>query len=111
MTDTAPTDEDPAPRRLRHRPERPVSWRAKPATAPEEAELAQLRTEFPGHRIWLSTRYDGSRGDWVATLWNPYAGLAPHVVRATSEALRAELLAERERVKAELAGRPAPPAR
>lgn len=63
---------------------------------PDELALAQLRADFPGHRIWRSTRCDGRLGDWIATLHDPYAGVDPTVVRATADSLRKELEAQGE---------------
>lgn len=66
---------------------------------PDELALARLRADFPGHRIWRSTRYDGRLGDWVATLHDPYAGVDPTVVCGTAGTLREELEGQRERAR------------
>lgn len=58
---------------------------------PADQTLAQLRIDFPGHRIWRSTRHDGCLGDWVATLHDPAAGVDPTVVRANADELRTAL--------------------
>jgi hypothetical protein len=58
-------------------------------------ELVLLRTDFPGHRIWRSIRYDGRYGDWVATLHDSKAGVEPTVIRDNAGDLRNALYAER----------------
>lgn len=63
----------------------------------DDQALAALRADFPGHRIWRSTRVDGRLGDWVATLHEPAAGIDPTVIRATPEELRAALVQEQAR--------------
>jgi hypothetical protein len=65
-------------------------------TSPDDRELAQLREQFPGHRIFRAVRWDGWWGDWVAALLDPAAGVYPTVIRSTPEELRATLHAERE---------------
>ncbi|KAB2340404.1 hypothetical protein [Actinomadura rudentiformis] len=66
-------------------------------TNPDDQALARLRADFPGHRIWRSTRYDGLPGDWVATLHDDSAGIDPTVIRDSSADLRQALDAERGR--------------
>jgi hypothetical protein len=60
-------------------------------------DLVLLRTDFPGHRIWRSVRYDGRLGDWVATLRDPGAGVDPTVIQSNADALRSALNVERAR--------------
>lgn len=62
---------------------------------PADQALAQLRTDYQGHRIWRATRHDGLLGDWVATLHDPTAGVYPTVVRTSAEDLRKALDVER----------------
>ncbi|WP_067491681.1 hypothetical protein [Actinomadura hibisca] len=62
-----------------------------------DQQLARLRTEFTGHRIWRAIRWDGRLGDWVASLHDPEAGVDPTVIRSSPEALREALVHERER--------------
>jgi hypothetical protein len=64
---------------------------------PADQALARLREDFPGHRIWRSTRHDGMLGDWVATLHDPRAGVDPTVVCNTAEELRRALTNEHTR--------------
>ncbi|MFG2003688.1 hypothetical protein ACGFNU_31475 [Spirillospora sp. NPDC048911] len=66
-------------------------------TNPDDQTLSRLRADFPGHRIWRSTRYDGLPGDWVATLRDTWAGVDPTVIRDSAADLRQALDAERER--------------
>lgn len=55
--------------------------------------LEQLRTDWPGWRIWRSMRGD-QPGEWVATLHDPQVGTSPTVMHKTPEQLRAALEAE-----------------
>ena len=64
---------------------------------PADQELARLRDDFQGHRIWRATRYDGKLGDWVATLHDPKKGVDPTVVRDSPEELRKALTNELNR--------------
>jgi hypothetical protein len=66
----------------------------------EDQILARLRTEFAGHRIWRSVRWDGRLGDWVASLHDPSAGIDPTVICSDAAALRAALDREAERAAA-----------
>ncbi|MFC5745206.1 hypothetical protein [Actinomadura rugatobispora] len=68
-------------------------------THPEDWELARLRADFGGYRIWRSVRRDGLLGEWVATLHDPRAGVDPTVMCPTAEALRAALVEEAERAR------------
>ncbi|MFC5752599.1 hypothetical protein ACFPZN_43895 [Actinomadura rugatobispora] len=65
----------------------------------EDRELAGLRAEFTGHRIWRSVRFDGRLGDWVATLHDPGAGVDPTVICSTADELHAALKGERTRAQ------------
>ncbi|MFD0684740.1 hypothetical protein [Actinomadura fibrosa] len=67
---------------------------------PADRALAELRADFPSHRIWRSTRRDGRLGDWVATLHDPTAGVDPTVVRGSADDLRTALQVERVRAAA-----------
>jgi hypothetical protein len=71
----------------------------------EDQQLARLRADHPGHRIWRSVRFDGLLGDWVATLHDPAAGVDPTVVRSSAEELREALHAERVRASHRAVGR------
>ncbi|GAA4096591.1 hypothetical protein [Actinomadura miaoliensis] len=62
--------------------------------------LADLRQDFTGHRIWRSVRWDGSLGDWVATLHDPTAGIDATVIRSNPNALRKALGQQAEQAKA-----------
>ena len=64
-------------------------------TNSDNQELVLLRTDFRGHRIWRSIRYDGRYGDWVATLHDPKFGVEPTVIRDNAEDLRNALYTER----------------
>ncbi|WP_329518865.1 hypothetical protein [Spirillospora sp. NBC_01491] len=68
-------------------------------TRSQDEDLARLRTDFVGHRIWRSIRQDGRLGDWVASLHDPDAGIDPTVIRSGPGALREALTEERERVR------------
>lgn len=63
----------------------------------DDQALAELASEFPGHRIWRARRQDGAPGDWVATLHDAAAGVDPTVVGADPVELRARLVEDRER--------------
>ncbi|MEU8800681.1 hypothetical protein [Spirillospora sp. NPDC048819] len=63
-------------------------------------ELARLRQEFTGHRIWRAVRWDGRLGDWVASLHDPAAGIYPTVICSDADSLRDALRAEVERAAA-----------
>ncbi|WP_026412818.1 hypothetical protein [Actinomadura oligospora] len=62
---------------------------------PDDVALAQLRIDFPGHRIWRSARSDGRLGDWVASLHDPAAGIDPTVICSDASALRSALVEEK----------------
>ncbi|GAA2431484.1 hypothetical protein GCM10010191_51610 [Actinomadura vinacea] len=59
--------------------------------------LIELRTDFPGHRIFRGTRGDGQPGSWVATLRDPACGVDPTVMADTAEDLRKALKIEASR--------------
>ena len=63
-------------------------------TSLEDRDLAQLRHDFTGHRIWRAVRWDGRPGDWVASLHDPAAGVDPTVICSSAEELRAALRSE-----------------
>ncbi|MGI5167531.1 hypothetical protein ACQEU3_24590 [Spirillospora sp. CA-253888] len=65
-----------------------------------DQQLAQLRRDFQGHRIWRAVRSDGRLGDWVASLHDPDCGIDPTVIRSSATALREALLAEAVRAAA-----------
>lgn len=67
------------------------------STDPDNRQLADLRNEFTGHRIWRSVRWDGRPGDWVASLRDPAAGIDPTVIHSDAAALRDALHEEGER--------------
>jgi hypothetical protein len=69
-------------------------------TSNDDRDLAQLRRDFTGHRIWRSVRWDGRLGDWVASLHDPTAGIDPTVIRSDAAALRDALREEAERAAA-----------
>jgi hypothetical protein len=69
-------------------------------TRSDDHDLAALRREFSGHRIWRSVRWDGHLGDWVASLHDPYAGVDPTVIRSDAATLRAALRREAEKAAA-----------
>jgi len=69
-------------------------------TAPDRRSLPQLQKEFPGHRIWRSTRWDGEPGEYVAPLIEPSAGVDATVMEPNPTALRKALNAEAERARA-----------
>ncbi|MFI0353145.1 hypothetical protein [Actinomadura sp. 9N407] len=56
--------------------------------------LIELRTDFPGHRIFRANRWDGRYGSWVATLRDPACGVDPTVMADTAEDLRKALKVE-----------------
>ncbi|WP_067488492.1 hypothetical protein [Actinomadura hibisca] len=60
-------------------------------------ELAGLREDFPGHRVWRGRDGTGTAGSWIATLHDPAAGIEPTVIRTNAAALRAALVQEGER--------------
>ncbi|WP_433151218.1 hypothetical protein ACQPZ8_14835 [Actinomadura nitritigenes] len=64
-----------------------------------DEELAGLRRDFTGHRIWRGVRSDGSLGDWVASLHDPAAGVDPTVIQSSSAALREALVNEAARAE------------
>jgi hypothetical protein len=66
---------------------------------PDDKELARLRVDFGGYRIWRAVRRDGLLGEWVATLHDPRAGVDPIVMCPTAETLRAVLAEEAERAR------------
>ncbi|MFC9970556.1 hypothetical protein ACFVH6_06595 [Spirillospora sp. NPDC127200] len=66
----------------------------------DDEMLAWLRTEFTGHRIWRSVRWDGRLGDWVATLHDPMAGVDPTIIRNTAASLREALVQDRDQAAA-----------
>ncbi|WP_433325958.1 hypothetical protein [Spirillospora sp. CA-294931] len=66
-------------------------------THPEDQALVHLRLDFPGHRIWRSTRSDGRLGDWIATLHDPRDGVDPTVICSNADDLRDALNRERTR--------------
>ncbi|MEV0660061.1 hypothetical protein ACIBI3_02700 [Actinomadura luteofluorescens] len=66
----------------------------------EDRELARLRQDFMGHRIWRAVRWDGRLGDWVASLHDPAAGISPTVICSDAAALRDALRTEAERAAA-----------
>lgn len=70
-------------------------------TPNEDRELARLRQDFTGHRIWRAVRWDGRLGDWVASLHDPAAGIDPTVIRSDAAALRDALRVEAERAAAQ----------
>ncbi|MGI5164913.1 hypothetical protein ACQEU3_11220 [Spirillospora sp. CA-253888] len=71
---------------------------SKPSEADDDARaLAELRTDFPGHRVWRSRRWDGAFGDWVATLHDPSAGIEPTLIRPDAATLRTALVREGRR--------------
>jgi len=61
--------------------------------------LIELRTDFPGHRIFRGTRRDGRYGSWVATLHDPSCGVDPTVIADTAEDLRRMLKIEAGRTR------------
>jgi hypothetical protein len=63
----------------------------------DDEDLARLRTEFTGYRIWRSVRWDGRLGDWVASLHDPSAGIDPTVICSDADALRETLRREAQR--------------
>ncbi|QXJ22877.1 hypothetical protein AGRA3207_003947 [Actinomadura graeca] len=63
----------------------------------EEPALRQLREEFTGHRIWRSQRPDGQPSIWVATLFDPDAGVDATVISPDPVELREALLKEGRR--------------
>ncbi|MFA1546571.1 hypothetical protein [Actinomadura chokoriensis] len=69
-------------------------------TSIEDQELARLRQEFTGHRIWRAVRRDGRLGDWVASLHDPAAGIDLTVICSDPAALRDALRVEAERAAA-----------
>jgi hypothetical protein len=64
-----------------------------------DEELANLRRDFTGHRIWRGVRSDGSLGDWVASLHDPSAGVDPTVIQSSPAALREALVNEAARAE------------
>ncbi|WP_344592720.1 hypothetical protein [Actinomadura vinacea] len=70
-----------------------------PGTHPDDQDLARLRADFDGYRIWRAVRRDGLLGEWVATLHNPRAGVDPTVMCPTADTLRAALVEEAERAR------------
>ncbi|GAA4138130.1 hypothetical protein [Actinomadura keratinilytica] len=68
--------------------------------AKNDRDLARLRRDFTGHRIWRSVRSDGRLGDWVASLHDPNAGVDPTVICSDAAALRDALRKEAERAAA-----------
>ncbi|MGK5552904.1 hypothetical protein ACSNOI_14930 [Actinomadura kijaniata] len=66
----------------------------------EDQQLDLLRSEFTGHRIWRSVRWNGQLGDWVASLHDPDAGVDPTVICSDATALRETLLKEARRAAA-----------
>ncbi|MFG2248917.1 hypothetical protein [Spirillospora sp. NPDC048823] len=66
----------------------------------DDRELARLRQDFMGHRIWRAVRWDGRLGDWVASLHDPAAGIYPTVICSDAAALRDALRGEAERAAA-----------
>lgn len=68
-------------------------------THPEDQELARLRADFTGHRIFRAVRSDGLLGEWVATLHDPAAGIDPTIMCPTPETLRAALVKEAARAE------------
>jgi hypothetical protein len=70
-------------------------------TNSEDIALSELRTDFPGWRIWRAVKRDGCLGEWVATRHDPGAGVSATVMRPTPELLRAALIEERERAEME----------
>jgi hypothetical protein len=69
------------------------------AVHPDDQALAQLRADFPGHRIFRAVRSGGLLGEWVASLSDPRAGVDATIMCPTAEALRTALLAEAERAR------------
>ncbi|MUN40817.1 hypothetical protein [Actinomadura litoris] len=67
------------------------------ATTNAETDLANLRQDFPGHRIWRAVRTDGTLGDWVASLHDPAAGVDPTVIQPSAAELREVLEAQSAR--------------
>jgi hypothetical protein len=65
----------------------------------DDRDLARLRMEFPGHRIWRSVHSDGRLDGWVASLHDPTAGVEPLVICASAGELRTALAAERRRAE------------
>lgn len=63
----------------------------------EVQQLDRLRSEFTGHRIWRSVRWDGQLGDWVASLHDPSAGIDPTVICSDAATLRKALRCEAEK--------------
>lgn len=70
-----------------------------PNQRPDDVALAQLRIDFPGHRIWRSARSDGRLGDWVASLHDPAEGIDPTVICSDSSALRSALTEEKRQAE------------
>ncbi|TMQ92026.1 hypothetical protein ETD83_28290 [Actinomadura soli] len=68
-------------------------------THPDDVDLARLRADFSGYRIFRAVRKDGSLGEWVASLHDPRAGVDPTVMCPTAEGLRAALVEEAERAE------------
>ncbi|GAA1546461.1 hypothetical protein GCM10009678_31350 [Actinomadura kijaniata] len=66
----------------------------------EDRQLDLLRSEFTGHRIWRSIRWDGQFGDWVASLHDPDAGVDPTVICSDAATLRETLIKEARRAAA-----------
>jgi hypothetical protein len=81
------------------------SWPMNVPVLAEDEQLARLRADHPGHRIWRSVRFDGLLGDWVATLHDPAAGVDPTVIRSSAEELREALRAEGIRAARKAVGR------
>ncbi|MEU5877070.1 hypothetical protein [Spirillospora sp. NPDC047279] len=69
---------------------------------PDDRDLARLREDFPGHRIFRSVRWDGLLGSWCATLHDPAAGIDPTVIEDDPDTLHAALVEQRVRAEARL---------
>lgn len=61
----------------------------------DDQELARLRAEFEGWRIWRSVKEDGRLGEWMATLGDPRVGVTPTLMWPSAKQLRAALVEER----------------
>lgn len=72
---------------------------AATCTNSEDIALSELRTDFPGWRIWRAVKRDGRLGEWVATRHDPGAGVSATVMEPTAALLRAALIEEREQAE------------
>jgi hypothetical protein len=68
-------------------------------TNSEDIALSELRTDFPGWRVWRAVKRDGCLGEWVATRHDPGAGVSATVMQPTAALLRAALIEEHEQAE------------